>query len=136
MKRLFAYSSVGHVGWILLAMCAPGEAGMSATMVYMSLYVCMSLVVFGVLLNLRSAHHGRRIIRLHELKGLGRSNPALAFCLSVCMLSMAGIPPLAGFASKALVLVAAVEAIPVLEPVVGPLLRRPLFLFVRVVALI
>lgn len=110
LKRLFAYSSVGHVGWILLAMCAPGEAGMSATMVYMSLYVCMSLVVFGVLLNLRSAHYGRRIIRLHELKGLGRSNPALAFCLSVCMLSMAGIPPLAGFASKALVLVAAVES--------------------------
>ena len=110
LKRLFAYSSVGHVGWLLLGLLCAGEAGITGTLVYISLYVCMSLVVFGVLLNLRSAHDGRRILRVHELKGLGRSNPAMAFCLSVAVLSMAGIPPLAGFASKALILVAAVEA--------------------------
>lgn len=110
LKRVFAYSSIGHVGWILLSLSCVGESGYTATLVYMSLYICMSLLVFGILLSLRSAGESRRILRLHELQGLGHTHPMMAFCLSVGVLSMAGIPPLAGFASKALVLMAAVEA--------------------------
>jgi NADH-quinone oxidoreductase subunit N len=97
-KRLMAYSSIGHVGFALLGLAAGTPDGITAVIVYLSIYVAMSIGTFAVILSMRV--EGRAVEGIQDLAGLGKSNPGVAFALVIMMFSMAGIPPLAGFFAK------------------------------------
>lgn len=99
LKRLLAYSSIGHVGYMLLALACGSLEGTQALLVYLAVYLLTTLCSFGVLLALQGVRGGRPRM-LSDLAQLGVSNPLLALTLAVVLFSMAGIPPLAGFLSK------------------------------------
>lgn len=105
LKRLLAYSSIGHVGFGLMAIAAGGTEGLSALIVYLAIYAVMSLGTFGVLLMLRSK--GQMVETISNLAGLSKSHPWVGLGLALLMFSMAGIPPLLGFFSKLYVFMAA-----------------------------
>ncbi len=107
-KRLLAYSSIGHVGYALVGVAAGGEAGTKALVVYLTLYLFMTIGAFGCLLMLR--RRGKYLEQISDLSGLSQTHPQFALGLSVIVFSMAGIPPLAGFFGKFYVFLAAVEA--------------------------
>jgi NADH-quinone oxidoreductase subunit N len=109
IKRLLAYSSVAHIGYLFVAFAAGGTAGGEAVVFYTITYVVTTLGAFGVVSVLSSAHTVD-IDDLSAYRGLGRSRPGLAAVLSVMMLSLAGIPPTGGFLAKFAVLSAAVAA--------------------------
>ena len=98
VKRLMAYSSIGHVGFALLGLAAGTPDGITAVIVYLSIYVAMSIGTFAVILSMRV--DGKAVEGIQDLAGLGKSNPGTAFALVIMMFSMAGIPPLAGFFAK------------------------------------
>lgn len=107
IKRLLAYSSIGHVGFILMAVAAGGKDGMAALLLYLALYIFMSIGAFGCVLMMR--RNGHYVEDIKELGGLAQTYPVRAMVLAVFMFSMAGIPPLAGFFGKMYVLLAAVN---------------------------
>ncbi|MCP9223323.1 NADH-quinone oxidoreductase subunit NuoN [Erythrobacter sp. LQ02-29] len=109
LKRLLAYSSINNVGFILIGLAAATVAGMSAMLVYLVIYVAMSLGSFVALLMLRDAD-GRQLETFDDIAGLSTTKPAVAWCLLLVMFSLAGIPPLFGFWAKFVVFQAAVEA--------------------------
>lgn len=108
IKRLMAYSSIGHIGYILIGLAAGTEAGIQAIAVYLAIYLLMSVGTFGVILAMRA--NGVAVEGIDDLKGLARTRPGLALAMAIFMFSMAGIPPLAGFLGKLYVFLAAVEA--------------------------
>ena len=108
LKRLLAYSSIGHVGFMLAAFAAGNEEGVEAVIFYLFIYLLMTLGSFACLINLR--REGIHVENVHDLAGLGRSQPSIALAMTVFMFSMAGIPPLAGFFGKFFVFKATVEA--------------------------
>ncbi len=108
IKRLMAYSSIGNIGYALIGLIAGDAAGLSGMLVYMTIYVVMTLGAFGVILAMR--REGRMVEAIADLAGLSRSQPALAYALAIFMFSMAGIPPLAGFFGKLAVFMAAISA--------------------------
>lgn len=108
IKRLMAYSSIGHVGYALVGLAAGDETGVRGVLVYMAIYVVMNLGAFAVILSMK--RRGRMVETIGDLAGLSRSQPLLAAGLAVAMFSMAGIPPLAGFFGKFYVFMAAVSA--------------------------
>lgn len=108
IKRLMAYSSIGHVGYALVGLAAGGEAGFNGVLIYLAIYFMMSLGVFAVIMCLR--RNGKQVERIADLSGLGRSHKLLALAMVVLMFSMAGVPPLAGFFGKFYVFMAAVGA--------------------------
>ena len=108
IKRLMAYSSIGNVGYMLVGLAAGTEAGVRGMLIYLAIYLAMTVGTFACILAMRV--HGRAVEGLDDLKGLGRNRPALALVLAVSMFSMAGIPPLAGFFGKYFVFLAAVQA--------------------------
>ncbi|MFZ2870685.1 NADH-quinone oxidoreductase subunit NuoN [Zavarzinia sp.] len=107
MKRLLAYSSIGHVGYALVGLAAGGEQGIRGVLVYMTIYLVMTLGTFGVLLVMRK--DGKPVETIVDFAGLGRTHPWLAFVMASFMFSLAGIPPLAGFFAKFYVFLAAME---------------------------
>lgn len=107
IKRLLAYSSIGHVGFILMAVAAGSQAGVQAMLIYLSIYIFMSVGMFGAVLMMRRG--GRYVENINDLGGISQTNPLLAVVISVCIFSMAGIPPLAGFFGKFYVVFAAVD---------------------------
>jgi len=107
LKRLLAYSSIGHVGYALVGLAAGGEQGIRGVLVYMAIYLVMTLGTFGVLLVMRK--DGKPVESLADFAGLGRTNPWLAFVMAAFMFSLAGVPPLAGFFAKFYVFIAAIE---------------------------
>ena len=109
IKRLLAYSSINNVGFILIGLAAASTAGVSAMLVYLAIYVAMTIGSFVAVLMLKD-DQGAPIEAIADLAGLSRSRPALAWCLMVQMFSLAGIPPLLGFWGKFVVFSAAVEA--------------------------
>jgi len=109
LKRLLAYSSINNVGFILLGLAVANEAGASAMLVYLFIYVAMSLGSFVALLMLRS-ESGDLYETFADIKGLAVTQPAIAWSLLLLMFSLAGIPPLLGFYSKFVVFQATVEA--------------------------
>ncbi len=132
IKRLMAYSSIGHAGFALIGLAAGNEAGVHGVAVYLAIYLVMSLGTWGCILAMR--RDGAMVEGIGDLAGLSRSQPALALALAVFMFSMAGIPPLAGFFGKFHVFLAAVDAglytlvvIGVLMSVVGA------FYYIRIV---
>jgi NADH-quinone oxidoreductase subunit N len=108
LKRLLAYSTISHMGYVLFGLIAATPSGYAAALFYALIYSLMSAAGFGLLVIL--SHSGKEIENVNDLKGLNQSNPWLAFMMMVVMLSMAGIPPLVGFFSKLLVLKALVDA--------------------------
>ncbi|WP_298466656.1 NADH-quinone oxidoreductase subunit NuoN [uncultured Erythrobacter sp.] len=109
LKRLLAYSSINNVGFILLGLAVANEAGASAMLVYLFIYVAMSLGSFVALLMLRS-ESGDLYETFADIKGLAVTRPVIAWSLLLLMFSLAGIPPLLGFYSKFVVFQATVEA--------------------------
>lgn len=109
VKRLLAYSSINNVGFILIGLAAGTAAGASAMMVYLAIYVVMTIGSFVAVLLMRDAD-GNAVEGISDLAGLSTTRPALAWCLMALMLSLAGIPPLFGFWGKFVVFKAAVEA--------------------------
>ena len=109
IKRLLAYSSINNVGFMLIGLAAATPKGASAMLVYLAIYVAMSIAAFVVVLLLRDAE-GAPVEGIADLSGLSRTRPWLALSMAAAMFSLAGIPPLFGFWGKFLVFQAAVEA--------------------------
>jgi NADH-quinone oxidoreductase subunit N len=109
IKRLLAYSSINNVGFILIGLAAATATGASAMLVYLAIYVAMTVGSFLSLLLLRD-QNGNQLELVSDLAGLSTRRPALAWCLMVLMFSLAGIPPLFGFWGKFVVFQAAVQA--------------------------
>jgi NADH-quinone oxidoreductase subunit N len=117
LKRLMAYSSIGNVGYALVGLAAGSQEGVRGVVVYMIIYLAMTLGAFAVLLSLRRG--GEMFETVDDLSGLSRTHPVLAFCLAAMMFSLAGIPPLAGFFAKYYVFAAAIKADLVALAVIG-----------------
>jgi NADH-quinone oxidoreductase subunit N len=108
IKRLLAYSSIGHVGYALIGIAAGNEIGVRAVLIYFAIYLPTVLGTFCVVLCMRK--HDRPAEGIDDLAGLSRTHPALALAMGVFMFSLAGIPPLAGFFGKFYVFYAAIDA--------------------------
>ena len=108
LRRLLAYSAIGHAGYMLLGIIAHSPYGLSALIYYVITYALAALGAFGLLGAMES--HG--IDRIADLSGLYRRAPDLALCLLVFLLSLAGIPPLSGFFGKFYIFTAALESAP------------------------
>jgi NADH-quinone oxidoreductase subunit N len=108
IKRLMAYSSIGHMGFALVGLAAGTAEGVQGVLVYMSIYVAMTLGTFAVILSMR--RDGKLVERIGDLAGLSRTHPTMAFLLAMLLFSLAGIPPLAGFFAKFYVFLAAIKA--------------------------
>lgn len=108
IKRLMAYSSIGNMGYALVALAAGGEAGVQAMLVYMTFYAVGVLGVFAVILSMRRSEG--MVERIDDLSGLHARRPALAIQATLALLSVAGLPFLAGFIGKLVVFSAAVNA--------------------------
>lgn len=106
VKRMLAYSSVGHVGYILLAFIAQPESSSSTIFYYLTAYSVASITSFAVLLQIEKQNSGTDIL---QFNGLFKRNPFLAVALTIALLSLAGIPPLAGFFGKYMVFVQAIN---------------------------
>ena len=108
IKRLMAYSSIGHVGYALVGLAAGTEEGVKGVLIYLAIYMVMNIGTFACILCMRRG--GLMVEAIDDLAGLGKTHPLLAGTLVVFMFSLAGIPPLAGFFGKLYVFLAAIEA--------------------------
>lgn len=102
IKRMLAYSTIAHVGFIIMGLLAATASGYNAALFYVITYAIMATGAFGVLLML--SQHGTEAEHIHDLKGLNEKNPWLAFIMLLLMASMAGFPPTVGFYAKLAVL--------------------------------
>ncbi len=118
LKRLLAYSSINNVGFVLIGLAAATPQGVSAVMVYLAIYVFMTIGSFVALLMLRDAQ-GAPLATFDDISGLATTSPALAWCLLALMFSLAGIPPLFGFWGKFVVFQAAVSADMIILAAIG-----------------
>ncbi|HSQ94948.1 MAG TPA: NADH-quinone oxidoreductase subunit NuoN [Croceibacterium sp.] len=109
IKRLLAYSSINNVGFILIGLACATPQGASSMLVYLAIYVAMTIGSFVAVLMLKDAE-GDYVESIADLSGLSRTRPLLALCLAMMMFSLAGIPPLFGFWGKFVVFQAAVKA--------------------------
>src|SRR5271154_5814678 len=107
-KRLMAYSSIGHMGFALVGLAAGTVEGAHGVVVYMAIYLVMTLGAFAAILSMR--RNGDYVEQISDLSGLARTNAPMAFFLAAMMFSLAGIPPLAGFFAKFYVFAAAMKA--------------------------
>ena len=108
IKRLMAYSSIGHMGFALVGLAAGTVEGAQGVLVYIAIYVAMTLGSFAFILALK--RKGQAFERISDFAGLSRTNPLMAFFFAMLLFSLAGIPPLAGFFAKFYVFVAAIKA--------------------------
>jgi NADH-quinone oxidoreductase subunit N len=108
IKRLMAYSSIGHMGFALVGLAAGSEAGVYGILIYLATYLAMTAGAFACILSMRK--DGAMVEDINALAGLSRTNPAMAYLLGIIMFSLAGIPPFAGFFGKYFVFAAAINA--------------------------
>ena len=107
IKRLMAYSSIGHVGYALIGLAVGNEAGIRGMLIYLAIYLFMNIGTFACILCMR---RGDKMVEgIDDLAGLGKTHPMLALAFAVFMFSMAGIPPLAGFFGKLYIFLPAIE---------------------------
>ncbi|HUB44712.1 MAG TPA: NADH-quinone oxidoreductase subunit NuoN [Acetobacteraceae bacterium] len=132
IKRLMAYSSIGHMGYALIGLAAGTPEGIRGTLVYMVIYVFMTAGTFACIIAMR--RNGRAVEQISDLSGLSNTDPALALAMAIFMFSLAGIPVLSGFFAKLYIFLAAVQdglwtlaVIGVLTSVVGA------FYYIRVI---
>ena len=107
IKRLMAYSSIGHVGYALVGLAAGSEDGIKGALVYWVIYLAMNVGAFACILCMR--REDSMVEQIEDLKGLSRTHPVMALAMAIFMFSLAGIPPLAGFFAKFYVFVAAIN---------------------------
>ncbi|HUH32215.1 MAG TPA: NADH-quinone oxidoreductase subunit NuoN [Rhodanobacter sp.] len=107
-KRMMAYSTISHMGYLLLGLSAAGPEGYAAALFYAVCYAMMAVAAFGVMMALSRA--GFECEEISDFKGLNQKAPWLAFLMLLAMFSLAGVPPLFGFWAKVLVLEAAIHA--------------------------
>jgi len=108
IKRLMAYSSIGHMGFALVGLAAGTVEGAQGVLIYIAIYVAMTLGSFAIILAMK--RNGQAVEQISDFAGLSRTNPLLAFFFAMLLFSLAGIPPLAGFFAKWYVFVAAIKA--------------------------
>jgi NADH-quinone oxidoreductase subunit N len=108
IKRLMAYSSIAHMGFALVGLAANSEAGVRGVIIYMAIYLVMTLGTFAFILAMR--RRDGNVETIADLSGLSSTNPVMATILTILMFSLAGIPPLAGFWAKWYVFLAAIDA--------------------------
>src|SRR5437763_14065330 len=108
IKRLIAYSSLCHMGFALVGLAAGTQQGVQGVLVYMAIYITMTLGAFACILSMR--RDGQMVEQISDLAGLARTKPTMAFFLAMLLFSLAGIPPLAGFFAKFYVFLAAIKA--------------------------
>lgn len=135
IKRLMAYSSIGHMGYALLGLAAGTAKGVQGVLLYLMIYIITNAGVFVCILAMKRG--GENVETIEDLRGLARTNPGVAIAFLIFMFSLAGIPPMAGFFAKFYVFLAAIEAhlywpavIGVLSSVVGAVY------YIRIVKLI
>jgi NADH-quinone oxidoreductase subunit N len=107
IKRLLAYSSIGHVGYMLIGFATGTQSGVHGVLIYLSIYIFMAAGTFACVLALR--RQGQLVRELNDLQGLAKTHPMVALLLAIFMFSMAGIPPLAGFFGKLYIFLAAIQ---------------------------
>ena len=107
-KRLMAYSSIGHMGFALVGLAAGTAAGVQGVIIYMTIYLAMTLGTFAAILEMR--RNGKPVEEIADLAGLSATDPPMALFLAAMMFSLAGVPPLAGLFAKFYVFAAAVDA--------------------------
>jgi len=108
IKRLMAYSSIGHMGFALVGLAAGTQEGVQGVLVYMAIYITMTLGAFACILSMR--REGQMVEDIADLAGLARTKPTMAFFFAMLLFSLAGVPPLAGFFAKFYVFLAAIKA--------------------------
>ena len=119
IKRMLAYSSIAHAGYILVAMVAGNDLGNAAILYYFLAYTFMNLGAFGVVVLY--GRKGEENVSIDHYRGLGFKHPVLAAAMAIFMFSLAGIPPTAGFVGKFYIFSAAVKAGYVWLAVIGVL---------------
>jgi NADH-quinone oxidoreductase subunit N len=117
IKRLLAYSSIGHMGFALIGLAAASPDGILGVILYMAIYMIMTLGAFACVIAMRRSHGA--VENVDDLSGLARTHKLMAFVLAMLMFSLAGIPPLAGFFAKYFVFIAAIKADLVALAVIG-----------------
>jgi NADH-quinone oxidoreductase subunit N len=108
IKRLMGYSSIGHMGFALVGLAAGSPEGVQGVLVYITIYVAMTLGTFACILSMKRADG--MVETISDLAGLSRTSPTMAFMFAMLLFSLAGIPPLAGFFAKFYVFIAAINA--------------------------
>jgi NADH-quinone oxidoreductase subunit N len=108
IKRLMGYSSIGHMGYALVGLAAGTAEGAQGVLVYLAIYVAMTLGAFTIIIAMK--RNGQAVEQISDFAGLSRTNPVLAFFFAMFLFSLAGVPPLAGFFGKFYVFVAAIKA--------------------------
>jgi NADH-quinone oxidoreductase subunit N len=108
IKRLMAYSSIGHMGYALVGLASGTAEGVQGVIVYLAIYLAMTLGTFACILAMR--RNGRMVEDIDQLSGLSINSPMMAFLLAMLLFSLAGIPPLAGFFAKFYVFLAAINS--------------------------
>ena len=119
IKRLLAYSSIGHVGYILVGLAAASQEGVRAILLYLFIYMTLTVGMFACIMMINRKEVNSEDI--HSLSGLAKSKPYLAIFIAILMLSMAGIPPFAGFFGKFFIFAAAIKSELYVLSVVGVL---------------
>ena len=119
IKRLMAYSSIGHMGYALLGLAAGTALGVRGVLIYLAIYVFTNLGVFACIQAMR--RDGKSVENIADLSGLARTNPKLALVFAMLFLSLAGLPPLAGFFAKFYIFLAAIQANLIWPAVLGVL---------------
>ena len=108
IKRLMAYSSIGHIGYAIAGIAAGTENGFKSTLVYISIYVVMNIGAFACILLMK--RDGKYIEKIDELSGVSKNHPLMSLGLLIILFSLAGIPPLAGFFAKFYIFMAVIES--------------------------
>ena len=108
IKRLMAYSSIGHMGYALVGLAAGTAEGVQGVIIYLAIYLAMTLGTFACILAMR--RKGRMVEDIEQLAGLSSTSPMMGFLLAMLLFSLAGIPPLAGFFAKFYVFLAAINS--------------------------
>lgn len=107
IKRLMAYSSIGHIGYVLIGLATGSHEGIQAILVYLFVYITMTLGMFACIMMVKSKDHINEDI--YALAGLAKTRPLMAVTIAILMFSMAGIPPFAGFFGKFFIFLAAIK---------------------------
>jgi len=107
IKRLMAYSSIGHMGYILAGIATGTNAGVQSSIIYLTIYLVMNLGAFGCIFMMRRENIFYE--NINELSGLSKNHPMLALSFLIILFSLAGIPPLAGFFAKFYIFMAVIE---------------------------
>ena len=108
IKRLIAYSSIGHIGYAIAGMTPGTENGIKSTLIYISIYAVMNIGVFACIFLMK--RNGKYIEDIQELSGASKNHPLMSLSLLIILSSLAGIPPMAGFFAKFYVFMAVIES--------------------------